>query len=282
MMAAEHPPGGSAGDGTHATSGDRSDPSAPAASPTPPWPGCRCTTAPSSSCTPSRSAPSPRSASPSWPGSTPPRSARTSPTSAATAPGASATTSTSSWARSGASSASTRAWSCLRGRCRQPGIGAAVLRRLPRSRVPRGGRWSTSIHGKVGTQVGGLTVAHQNEMARLIDDHDIAIGVIATPSGGGSGGRRRAGGSRGQVDPELRPHHGGGARGRVDPSGRPRLRAGDPRLPQGPARRAPRPDRSGMTHLPLQLRSVSGAAWWSAAAPSPPGGSCSWWPTGRR
>ncbi len=34
---------------------------------------------------------------------------------------------------------------------------------------------------RIGTEVGGLRVAHQNEMARLIDEHDIAIGVIATP-----------------------------------------------------------------------------------------------------
>jgi redox-sensing transcriptional repressor len=34
---------------------------------------------------------------------------------------------------------------------------------------------------RVGTRVGGLEVAHQNEMAHLIDEHAIAIGVIATP-----------------------------------------------------------------------------------------------------
>jgi redox-sensing transcriptional repressor len=34
---------------------------------------------------------------------------------------------------------------------------------------------------RVGTRVGGLEVAHQNEMAHLIAEHAIAIGVIATP-----------------------------------------------------------------------------------------------------
>ena len=34
---------------------------------------------------------------------------------------------------------------------------------------------------RVGSEVGGLIVGHQNDMVRLLCEHDIAIGVIATP-----------------------------------------------------------------------------------------------------
>jgi redox-sensing transcriptional repressor len=34
---------------------------------------------------------------------------------------------------------------------------------------------------RVGTVVGGLSVGHQDDLARLIDENDVAIGVIATP-----------------------------------------------------------------------------------------------------
>ncbi len=64
------------------------------------------------------------------------------------------------------------------------------------------------------------------------------IGIIATPGGGGPGGRRPPGRRGCDVDPELRPDGAHGGQGRLASQGRSRRRAADPELlPAAPIRR---------------------------------------------
>ena len=42
-------------------------------------------------------------------------------------------------------------------------------------------RSSTSIEGKVGTQVGNQAVRHIGELAQVVEDEDIVVGVLAVP-----------------------------------------------------------------------------------------------------
>ena len=156
-------------------------PNAPPRSPRRPSPACPCTCAASSRSPPTGRPRSPRSGWPRWPASTPPRSARTSPTSAATAPGASATTSSTSSSRSAGSSAS-------------PTTGpssSSALGNLGQALANYGGFTERGFPvaalvdadpAKVGERVGDSPIRHIDDLAGIVAERGIAIGVIATPA----------------------------------------------------------------------------------------------------
>ena len=54
-------------------------------------------------------------------------------------------------------------------------------------------------------------VRHLDDLPAIAAEHDIAIGIIATPAGVGPGRRRPAGGGGRHVDPQLRPRRDLGA-----------------------------------------------------------------------
>ena len=71
--------------------------------------------------------------------------------------------------------------------------------------------WSTPTASKVGEIVADLAVRHLDDLPAIAAEHDIAIGIVATPAGVGPGGGRPAGRGRRDVDPELRPRRDPGA-----------------------------------------------------------------------
>ena len=103
-------------------------------------------------------------------------------------------------------------------------------------------RWSTPTPPSSGTEIAGLTVAPLADLERLVRDHGVAIGVIATPAAVAQERLRPAGRRRREQHPQLRagrarrPGRGRGAQGRHV------HRAADPRLPR--AAQAARASRS--------------------------------------
>ena len=115
----------------------------------------------------------------------------------------------------------------------------------------------------VGHQIGELAVVSIDDLDRVVREHNIAIGILATPAAAAQEVADRLVAAGVTLDPELRAGRLLGARGRVDAQGRPRDRAADPLLLPTPARRerrraAARTDGvSGRSHPPARASPVT-------------------------
>ena len=95
----------------------------------------------------------------------------------------------------------------------------------------------------VGEEVGDLTIEPIADLADIVDERKIAIGMIATPAPVAQEVADRLVNAGVQLDPQLRAGRADGAQERLDAQGRPRDRAADPLLLPTAARRARRPAR---------------------------------------
>ena len=92
----------------------------------------------------------------------------------------------------------------------------------------------------VGTDINGITVRHIDELDAIAAEHQVAIGIIATPASAAQEVADRMIAAGRQLDPQLRPHHRDRAARGVAAEGRPGRRAADPQLlPAAPGRRPP-------------------------------------------
>ena len=91
---------------------------------------------------------------------------------------------------------------------------------------------------RVGSVIAGVEVRHVDELEAILTEHEVSIGVIATPAGG-AGGLQPPGACRRHQRPELRTRRAVGARGCRRTQGRSVDRAADPRLPRAAQVRRP-------------------------------------------
>ena len=109
-----------------------------------------------------------------------------------------------------------------------------------------------------GEAVAGVDVRPFDDLDRMVRDHGVAIGVIATPAAAAQDVADRMVASRHPQHPQLRADRAGRARRRRRAQGRPLDRAADPRLPR--AAQGQRGDRSVVPESVEQRSTARGGA----------------------